>query len=184
MSGRWLSRDPIGETGHELLQWDYEEAEYELKLSLELALLKSDIFSQIARLKSRTIETEDQYDKLLEEVDLIIAKASDLEFLTEVLTESFFTAEQLYEGPSLFAFIGNDALNTIDVLGEAEHTKNKRPSTKNKHQKGQNRPKGGAKPGNKKGKPNFKPRSFPFFIPNWMIPGTESWCHMNGRGVA
>ena len=120
VTGRWPSRDPLGEMGHETvkLHLDHEEFTYQQELKADLAFYSSTLTSRLNQAKQGKLSKD-------EVIDLI----DDFEYVQEVeiylnsyglsgMHSNF--AELLSEGPSLYAFVGNDALNYFDVLGEAK----------------------------------------------------------------
>ena len=120
VTGRWPNRDPIGEAGHEQLFYDYEEAAALREIENEISFLYVEIIDRISKLKSKKIDTFKDIEEALEEVDDIEGSIYELLYLAEWVQSSNDFAESLLEGPSLYAFIANDAVNFYDILGEAK----------------------------------------------------------------
>lgn len=200
-TSRWPNRDPFGELGHQLLQYDYEEDAFYSEISREITLLRVEITNRYSRLLRKQVGTLEEYEEAIAEEDAIYELFFDLLYLAELNRKDYELAEFLPEGPSLYAFIGNSPLDYFDVLGErggksrpGDDPKFKDPNNKtgqkfrdeankrkrdNKHR----RPPKKKKPKVPKCKPKFRLRlGPPIFIPNWLIPGTPGWDHMHGGG--
>jgi RHS repeat-associated protein len=150
-TGRWPSRDPIGEFGSELISKGNGIVAFEAKTRSEIRELRAEIINQInwiiGMVSGGGIQTIDDYYDVLDRTEIVAIDLDYLLFLESMVTPSGALPELLREGPSLYAFLGNTVLNGIDVLGQA-HGKNnlretrpsdnpKSPEERNKQEKKQ-----------------------------------------------
>ena len=110
-TGKWLSRDPIGEVGHELLKL-YSDSTVEFLISLreELNSLSASIEYKL-KLASRGALSESAFDQLFDDLEYVIELSSYFDEYGTILPDSFENLENSY------SFNNNNAISYIDPDG-------------------------------------------------------------------